>query len=95
MNIKDIRMAYRSPWQNGYTERIIGTIKREFLDHTVILNEHHLLRVLKEFQSYYNSSRTHISLSKDSPYGRSPSAIGQSVISEPVLGGLHHAYARA
>jgi transposase InsO family protein len=95
MSIKDTRTAYHSPWQNGFAERIIGTIKRERLDHTVILNEHHLLRILKEFQTYYNGSRTHISLSKDSPHGRSPSAFGQTVVSQPFLGGLHHVYARA
>ncbi|MFT5232049.1 MAG: transposase InsO family protein [Candidatus Krumholzibacteriia bacterium] len=63
--------APRSPWQNGYCERMIGTIRRECLDHVIVLNEKHLRRMLKEYFAYYHESRTHLGLKKDAPVSRS------------------------
>ncbi|MBU0741435.1 integrase core domain-containing protein [bacterium] len=95
MGIEQIVTAPRSPWQNGYCERVIGTIRQECLDHVIVLGERHLKRVLKEYLVYYHESRTHLGLEMDSP---EPRAIqGQDVgpvDSKPVLGGLHHRYYR-
>jgi putative transposase len=95
LGIAQIVTAPRSPWQNGYCERVIGTIRRECLDHVIVLNENHLRRVLKEYLAYYHESRTHLGLGKDAPNTRAVEAtnIG-SVVSEPVLVGLHHRYHR-
>jgi transposase InsO family protein len=95
MGIKQIVNAPRSPWQNGYCERIIGTIRRESLDHVIVLNERHLRRVLKEYLAYYHESRTHPGLEKDAPGPRpiQPRELGP-VASNPVLGSLHHRYFR-
>jgi transposase InsO family protein len=93
MGIRDRPTAPKSPWQNGYAERLIGSIRRECLDHLVVFGERHLSRVLCSYQEYYNSSRTHLSLSKDAPHGRPVEAIGR-VLPTPVLGGLHHRYFR-
>jgi transposase InsO family protein len=93
MGIRDRPTAPKSPWQNGYAERLIGSIRRECLDHLVVFRERHLFRVLCSYQEYYNSSRTHLSLSKDAPHGRPVEAIGR-VLPTPVLGGLHHRYFR-
>jgi transposase InsO family protein len=83
----------RSPWQNGYVERVIGTIRRECLDHVIILNENHLRRVLAAYAAYYNASRTHLALGKDAPEGREVERDGE-IVASPVLGGLHHRYGR-
>ena len=95
MDIEQIVTAPRSPWQNGYCERVIGTIRRECLDHVIVLSERHLRRVLKEYLAYYHRSRTHLGLEKDAPEPRAVQAqdVGP-VASEPVLGGLHHRYYR-
>ena len=95
LDIEQIVTAPRSPWQNGYCERVIGTIRRECLDHVIVLGESHLRRVLKEYLAYYHGSRTHLGLEKDAPMPRAVQAqdIGP-VISKPVLGGLHHRYYR-
>ena len=95
MGIKQIRTARRSPWQNPYVERVIGSIRRECLDHVIIFDERHLKRVLKEYLGYYHRSRTHLGLDKDCPERRGVELpeIGP-VKSEPVLGGLHHRYFR-
>jgi putative transposase len=95
MGIEQIVASPRSPWQNGYCERVIGTIRRECLDHVIALNENHLRRVLKKYLAYYHTSRTHLGLEKDAPEPRAiqPREVG-SVASEPVLGGLHHRYYR-
>ncbi|NOX96383.1 MAG: transposase family protein [Alphaproteobacteria bacterium] len=93
LNIRDGPTALRSPWQNGFVERMIGSIKRECLDHMIIRDEVHLRRVLKAYARYYNSTRTHIGLNKDAPFSRSIHAYGRiKVISH--LGGLHHEYVR-
>ncbi|MBU8922464.1 MAG: transposase, partial [Bacteroidales bacterium] len=82
-------------WQNGYCERIIGSIRRECLDHVIVLGERHLRRVLKEYLAYYHRSRTHLGLEKDAPETRAIQATDAGpVASEPVLGGLHHRYYR-
>jgi len=95
LDIEQIPTAPRSPWQNGYCERVIGTIRRECLDHVIVLNEKHLRRVLKEYLAYYHESRTHLGLGKDAPEPRpiQNQDVGP-VASEPVLGGLHHRYYR-
>jgi hypothetical protein len=95
LDIEQIVTAPRSPWQNGYCERVIGTIRRECLDHVIVLGEKHLRRVLKEYLAYYHKDRTHLGLGKDAP---EPRAVQNQdvgpVASEPVLGGLHHRYYR-
>lgn len=93
LQLQDTPTAYRSPWQNPYAERVIGTLRRECLDHMIILNEPHLRKVLEEFVEYYNTSRTHMSLNKDSPIHRPVQAKGR-IVKKPVLGGLHHIYSR-
>jgi transposase InsO family protein len=93
--IEDVPTAPRSPWQNAYVERLIGSIRREFLDHVIILNEMHLRRVLREYLTYYEGSRTHLGLGKDCPAPRAvePPERGE-IISIPHVGGLHHRYTR-
>ena len=95
LGIKQVIISRRSPWQNGYCERVIGSIRRECLDHVIVLSQRHLRQVLKEYLSYYHESRTHLGLEKDTPEPRAvqPRNIGP-VISDPVLGGLHHRYYR-
>ena len=95
MDIEQIVTAPRSPWQNGYCERVIGTIRRECLDHVIVLGEKHLRRMLKEYLAYYHKDRTHLGLDKDSPEPRivQPRDVGP-VTSKPILGGLHHRYFR-
>jgi hypothetical protein len=92
--IRDHPIARRSPWQNGHVERLIGSIRRECLDHIVIMGEDHLRRVLEAYASYYNRVRPHLALDKDAPEPRSVQRIGQ-VVTRPILGGLHHEYCRA
>lgn len=95
MNIQEILSAPRSPWQNAYVERLIGSIRRECLDHVLIFNERGLRRILKLYFDYYERSRTHLSLAKDAPIHRpiQPPALGK-VIALPHVGGLHHRYER-
>ena len=76
MGIRDRPTAARSPWQNGYAERLIGSIRRDCLDHVVIFGERHLRHVLESYQQYYNEARTHLSLDKDAPVSRAIEAIG-------------------
>ena len=92
MGIRDRPTAPRSPWQNGYAERLIGSIRRECLDHVIVLGERHLRHVLGAYQQYYNGTRTHLALA-NSPLTRSVQAVG-SILSLPILGGLHHRYVR-
>ena len=93
MGIRDRPTAPRSPWQNGYAERLIGSIRRECLDHVIVLGERHLRHVLGAYQQYYNGTRTHLALAKNSPLTRSVQAIG-SILPLPILSGLHHHYVR-
>lgn len=93
--LKDTPTAPRSPWQNPFCERVIGTLRRECLDHMIILNEKHLYDILHEYIfEYYNVSRTHMSLEKDSPEHRPVQKDGK-IVCKPILGGLHHIYSRA
>jgi transposase InsO family protein len=94
MGIRDKPTAPASPWQNGFAERLIGSIRRECLDHVIVLGEAHLRRILKNYADYCNSVRTHRSLNKDAPISRPVQRIG-SIKSHAILGGLHHRYARA
>jgi len=93
MGIRDRPISARSPWQNGYAERLIGSIRRDCLDHVVVFGERHLRHLLRSYQSYYNEVRTHLSLRKDSPVAREVRAVG-NVLALPILGGLHHQYVR-
>jgi putative transposase len=95
MGIHEVKTAPRSPWQNPYVERLIGTLRRECLDHIVVLNENHLRRLLRDYLTYYHRCRTHLSLEKDSPEPRPVEPLDQSPIVEtPMVGGLHHRYTR-
>ena len=93
MGIRDHPIAPRSPWQNPYAERLIGTIRRDCLDHVVVLGQAHLRRILRSYAAYYNQARTHRSLGKDCPIHRPIQALG-TIFPAPVLGGLHHRYVR-
>ena len=93
MGIRDRPTAPASPWQNGFAERLIGSIRRECMDHIVVLGEAHLRRVLRSYASYYNEIRTHRSLNKDAPVSRPVQRTG-TIKSDPILGGLHHHYVR-
>jgi hypothetical protein len=87
--------APKSPWQNPYVERLIGSIRREGLDHVIVLNGTGLRRILQSYFKYYECTRTHLSLEKDAPIPRpvQPSEFG-TVIEQPEVGGLHHRYER-
>ena len=93
MGIRDRPTAPRSPWQNAYAERLIGSIRRELLDHVVVFGQQHLLHLLRSYQTYYNEARTHLSLDKDAPVPREAQRIGR-VVARSHLGGLHHEYVR-
>ena len=93
MGIRDRPTSPRSPWQNGYAERLIGSIRRECVDHIVVFGERHLRHVLLLYMNYYNDTRTHLSLNKDAPSSRAAEAVGR-IVCHPILGGLHHQYAR-
>jgi transposase InsO family protein len=90
-----VRTAFRSPWQNGIAERWVGSVRRDLLDHVIVLNERRLRRLLREYVRYYHEDRTHLGLGKDTPAGRTPAAMSANhhqLISWPRLGGLHHRY---
>jgi hypothetical protein len=91
MGIRDKPLAPGSPWQNGFAERLIGSIRRECVDHVVVLGEAHLRRILAKYAAYYNELRTHRSLGKDAPIHRAIQHV-RRIASVPVLGGLHHHY---
>ena len=93
MSIRDRPSSARSPWQNGHAERLIGSIRRDCLDHVVVFGERHLRHLLNSYQRYYNEARTHLSLQKDAPIPRAVRSAGR-VIPVPLLGGLHHQYVR-
>ena len=95
MGIKEVKTAPRSPWQTPYVERLIGTLRRDCIDHVIVLNERHLRRLLQCYLTYYHSSRTHLSLEKDSPEPRKVEPPDHGKIVEfPMVGGLHHRYRR-
>jgi len=96
MGIEQVRIAFRSPWQSPYVERLIGSIRRECLDHVIVFNEEHLRRILSEYITYYHEARAHLSLERNSPIPRPlcPPERGE-VVAKAYLGGLHHCYSRA
>jgi hypothetical protein len=95
VGIEEVLAAPRSPWQNPYAERLVGSVRRECLDHVIVLGECHLRRILKSYFAYYHRSPTHLSLDKDAPEPRPihPPSMGK-VVALPEVGGLHHRYER-
>jgi putative transposase len=95
MGINEVKTAPRSPWQSPYVERLIGTLRRDCIDHVIVFNEHHLRRILRDYLVYYHGSRTHLSLEKDSPEARTVESPDHGEVVEiPMVGGLHHRYRR-
>ena len=95
MGIREVRTAPRSPWQNPYAERVIGSIRRECLNHVIVLHDKHLRRILKSYFRYYHESRTHLSLDKDAPESRGIQANKlERIVQISQVGGLHHRYER-
>jgi transposase InsO family protein len=96
MDIEEVLIAPRSPWQNPFIERLIGSIRRECLDHVLVISEAHLRRVLREYFAYYHDSRPHQSLEGNAPRPREiePPSQGR-IVAKPRVGGLHHRYRRA
>jgi putative transposase len=93
MDIQEVLTAPRSPWQNAYVERFIGSARRECLDHVLVFNATGLQRLMKRYCAYYEQSRTHLSLNKDAPIPRPISApVDGRVVAIPQVGGLHHRY---
>jgi transposase InsO family protein len=93
MGIRDRPTSPRSPWQNAYAERLIGSIRRECLDHVAVFGERHLRHVLLSYMNCYNETRTHLSLDKDAPLLRTVQRV-ERILRLPILGGLHHQYIR-
>ena len=93
LGIQEILTAPKSPWQNPYAERLIGSIRRECLNHYIILNSRHLKRTLAPYFRYYHQTRTHLSLDKQCPFPRETFKVG-TIVAIPKLGGLHHRYER-
>ena len=95
LGIEEVLTAPRSPWQNAYAERVIGSIRREILDHVIVIGERHLRRMIRRYVRYYNGTRTHLSLEKDAPEERSVQTPSEGkVVALPRVGGLHHEYVR-
>ncbi len=96
LGIEEVLTAPRSPWQNPYVERLIGSVRRDCLNHVIVLNERHLKRLLHSYFSYYHTARTHLALDKQSPEPRQVSSPDRGeVVAFPHIGGLHHEYRRA
>jgi transposase InsO family protein len=95
MNIDEVLSAPASPWQRAYVERLIGSIRRDCLDHVIILGERHLRTILRSYFEYYHRARTHLALAKDTPEPRAvrPPELG-ALVELPEVGGLHHRYER-
>ena len=95
LGIEQVITAYRSPWQNPYVERAIGSIRRDCVDHILVVNERHLRKMLRSYLAYYHGSRTHLGLAGECPNSREIEPVERgSVVALPVLGGLHHRYTR-
>lgn len=95
LGLEEVLTAYRCPWQNPFVERIIGSIRRECLDHVIVLGERHLRRILREYFRYYHLTRTHMALDGDAPLGRARQWPEDGDIAAiPEVGGLHHRYVR-
>ena len=96
MGIEEVIIAYQSPWQNPYCERMIGSVRRECLDHLIVLNEAHLRRILASYFECYHRSRPHLSPERNAPVARRVERPAEGkVIAIPQVGGLHHRYRRA
>ena len=96
LGLREMVTAYKSPLQNAHAERVIGTLRRECLDHVIVMNDRHARQILDEYVQYYNGERAHQALDGDSPVPRVEESIENGrVISFPHLGGLHHSYRRA
>jgi transposase InsO family protein len=93
LGMEEVLTAPQSPWQNPYAERLVGTVRREFLNHLVILNARHLRRTLSSYFRYYHASRTHLGLAKQCPFPREISSAG-TIVEIPQIGGLYHRYER-
>ncbi len=95
MGMEEVVISARSPWQNACAERVIGSMRREVLDHVIVVSERHLKRILSRYIRYYNGARTHLSLAKDAPEGRRVQRQEEgSVVELRRVGGLHHEYVR-
>jgi transposase InsO family protein len=95
MGIQEVISAPSSPWQNPYAERLIGSIRRECLNHVIVLGERHLRRLLTAYLTYYHGARTHLALEKDAPTSRRVQTPTEGhVVAFPEVGGLHHRYER-
>ncbi len=96
LQLEEVRTAPQSPWQNPFSERVIGSLRHELLDHVIVLGENHLRRLVSGYLAYYHQARPHLSLDRNSPIPRKvdPPENGQ-VIATPMVGGLHHRYTRA
>ena len=94
LGVAPVRIAVRSPWQNGVAERFVASCRRDLIDHVIVVNKCHLKRLMNEYVSYYHDDRTHLGLSKETPAARKALNPGtdSKVISMPRLGGLHHRY---
>ena len=95
MGTTAVKTTYRSPWQNGVAERWIGSCRCEMLDHVIVLNERHLLRLVKSYVAYHHEDRTHLGLGKDTPFSRAVTprpSLDAKVVALPRVGGLHHRY---
>jgi transposase InsO family protein len=94
--IQEVVTSPQSPWQNAYVERAIGSIRRECLNHVIVVSQKHLMGVLSSYVCYYNATRTHWALDKDAPVGRpiDPPSAGKTIVAIPQVGGLHHRYER-
>ncbi len=95
LGIEQLRTAPRSPWQNCHAERFVGTLRRDLLDHLIVLGERHLLHVLRAYVAYHNDDRPHMALDRDPPVPRPVEwPAGGRVIAMPRVGGLHHRFVR-
>jgi transposase InsO family protein len=99
INIKSKGITSRGPWQNGICERLVGIVRRELLDHIILFNQRHLERLLAEYVHYYNNTRTHQALNRETPIRSKPppatTAENTLLYSEPILGGLYYNYQKA
>ncbi len=95
MGIEEVVIAPRSPWQNPYAERMIGSLRRELLDHVIVLNEAYLCRLVTSYLEYYHTIRPHLSLERNAPIPRPKQVPSEgNVVAMPYVGGLHHGYRR-
>ena len=94
MRIEEVLTAPHSPWQNPFAERLIGSIRRECLNHVLVLSERHLRRILTRYFAYYHQARTHLALDKDAPDLRPIELTPGKIVQLPEVGGLHHRYIR-